>query len=462
MSARKTYGLQALLDYLKGKGSSQNRHELERELEADPFEREALEGLESIGADQAEQDLLALHDRLRKRLSRKRRISWYAAAASVASLLILGTLFLQIYDFSGSREEDLVEEMPHLVEPSQKAAPETLRDEAEVETPEKAEVAVPVPQESSTQESSLQERQAQTSTDMVVEEAEAQPVAVPLETAQPENAQPEAARAAAPPLQAAVAMEEAPLEAAQEAADDAAKDAPEDAPEDAPVERAKRKGRHSVQAVPVSTAEIGDPSIGLEEVSTRVSGKVISAEDMEPLPGVSLSVRGANTGGTVSDLEGNFTLEVGKEEEMTLVASFIGMESEEKEVRGGQEVEIVLEPSQMSLDEVVVVHTSSTAMQEQDSQDASAQPAEGYKAFRKYMEEHIRRPEAQGDQKEIVVLRFQVEPDGSLTHMEVLRSPGEDFSREAMRLLNEGPDWKAATGKMGPYPSTVRMRITFK
>jgi len=88
------------LQYLKGDLSNQERHSIERELEADPFEMEAMEGLKMLTTDQAEVDILTLHTRLRKRLRRKRKIAWYSAAASIASLLIIGTVFLRIYDLN--------------------------------------------------------------------------------------------------------------------------------------------------------------------------------------------------------------------------------------------------------------------------------------------------------------------------------------------------------------------------
>jgi ferric-dicitrate binding protein FerR (iron transport regulator) len=94
-----------LLKYLAGELSERERYELERQLEKDPFAREALEGLEAVGADKAREDLLSLHQSLRKRLGRRRRIAIYGMAAAIASLLIVGSLFLQLYDFHPSQEE---------------------------------------------------------------------------------------------------------------------------------------------------------------------------------------------------------------------------------------------------------------------------------------------------------------------------------------------------------------------
>ena len=88
------------LKYMKGDLTNQERHSFERNLEADPFEKEAMEGFGQLSPEQAEEDFLSLHARMRKRVARRRRIAVYSIAATVASLLIVGTVFLQIYNLS--------------------------------------------------------------------------------------------------------------------------------------------------------------------------------------------------------------------------------------------------------------------------------------------------------------------------------------------------------------------------
>ncbi len=126
------------LQYLKGEISSQDRHAFEKGLEADPFEQEAMEGLESLETGQTEQDILYLHMRLRKRLSRRRRVAFYSVAATVASLLIVGTVFLKIHDFNPSSDEKQVYPEEAFVSgtPSEAQAIPPAQKEAEAEEPE--------------------------------------------------------------------------------------------------------------------------------------------------------------------------------------------------------------------------------------------------------------------------------------------------------------------------------------
>ncbi len=85
--------------------------------------------------------------------------------------------------------------------------------------------------------------------------------------------------------------------------------------------------------------------------ATAVSGKVVSADNGEPIIGASVLVKGTSQG-TISDVDGNFTLNVPSDAN-TLVISYIGMETVEIEAVDGVVVELQL--STEALDEVMVV-----------------------------------------------------------------------------------------------------------
>ena len=92
-------------------------------------------------------------------------------------------------------------------------------------------------------------------------------------------------------------------------------------------------------------------SIGLATAQNlQVTGNVTSADDNEPVIGASIIVKGTATG-TVTDFDGNFTLEVPSNSKV-LVISYIGMKSQE--VKAGRNLRIVMEPDMQALDEVVV------------------------------------------------------------------------------------------------------------
>ncbi len=94
-------------------------------------------------------------------------------------------------------------------------------------------------------------------------------------------------------------------------------------------------------------------TLGFAQEAGMIKGTVISAEDAEPLPGVSVLVKGTNRG-TVTNIDGEFELEAASGE--TLTVSFIGFETTEIGVNPGQTVyEISMQASMGDLGEVVVM-----------------------------------------------------------------------------------------------------------
>ncbi|GJM29188.1 MAG: SusC/RagA family TonB-linked outer membrane protein [Cyclobacteriaceae bacterium] len=83
-----------------------------------------------------------------------------------------------------------------------------------------------------------------------------------------------------------------------------------------------------------------------------VTGKVTSAEDNSELPGVNVLVKGTTTG-TVTDINGNFSLEV--PEGTTLVFTYVGFSAAEVEVGDRNVINFALSPDLTLLDEIVVV-----------------------------------------------------------------------------------------------------------
>lgn len=84
----------------------------------------------------------------------------------------------------------------------------------------------------------------------------------------------------------------------------------------------------------------------------KVTGHVTSEEDGLPVVGASVLVKGA-TVGTVTDIDGNFTLNNVPGSAEVLVISFIGLETQEVEIK--PVVNVVLKSDSEVLDEVMVV-----------------------------------------------------------------------------------------------------------
>jgi TonB-linked SusC/RagA family outer membrane protein len=83
-----------------------------------------------------------------------------------------------------------------------------------------------------------------------------------------------------------------------------------------------------------------------------VTGTVTSKSDGEPLPGVSVTIKGTTTG-TETDFDGNYSIKI--EEGKVLVYSYLGFKTVEKTVGSDSTIDVVLEETNSVLDEIVVV-----------------------------------------------------------------------------------------------------------
>ena len=84
----------------------------------------------------------------------------------------------------------------------------------------------------------------------------------------------------------------------------------------------------------------------------QITGNVTSSDDGQPIPGVSVAVKGT-TAGTITNFDGDYTLNVPIDAE-TLVFSFVGMKSQEIQISGSI-INVKLLPDIIGVDEVLVV-----------------------------------------------------------------------------------------------------------
>jgi len=87
-----------------------------------------------------------------------------------------------------------------------------------------------------------------------------------------------------------------------------------------------------------------------------VRGIVSSAEDQQPLPGVSVVVKGT-TKGTVTDIDGNYTIDVQPND--ILVFTYVGFVPQEQNVNGRNTINVALQTDTYLMEEVIVMGYSS-------------------------------------------------------------------------------------------------------
>ncbi|MDR2036585.1 MAG: SusC/RagA family TonB-linked outer membrane protein [Bacteroidales bacterium] len=106
---------------------------------------------------------------------------------------------------------------------------------------------------------------------------------------------------------------------------------------------------------------IGILCLGISTVlaqTVSITGTVVSAEDGETLPGVSVLVKGT-TRGTTTSINGTYSIQA--TEDAVLVFSFVGMNSQEVPVGINRVINVSMEMASTSIDEVVVTALGMTS-----------------------------------------------------------------------------------------------------
>ena len=183
--------------------------------------------------------------------------------------------------------------------------------------------------------------------------------------------------------------------------------------------------------------------------SNIIQGKVTD-EKGEPIIGASVAYKGTNIG-TITNMNGEFSL-VKKEGKKQLTAQFIGYDPVEIPVDTSQTTLIAMNENKQTLNEVAVVgygtnknkkSTTVVTAKEQADKDMTPQPVIGKRKYQKYLKENLVRPtdEKCAQVKGKVVLTFLVNKEGRPFYIKVKESLCESSDKEAIRLIQEGPDW---------------------
>ncbi len=77
--------------------------------------------------------------------------------------------------------------------------------------------------------------------------------------------------------------------------------------------------------------------------------------------------------------------------------------------------------------------------------NSEAQFPGGVGAFTKFLTKYLKTPGELADgEKKVVLVRFMVDADGTISKTEVLQSDGEEYTKEVIRVLSKMPKWVPA------------------
>ena len=223
----------------------------------------------------------------------------------------------------------------------------------------------------------------------------------------------------------------------------------------------------------------------------KVSGTVLAADTKIPVMGASVIIRGT-TNGTLTDLDGKFTL-TGLKKDDVIQVSFVGFQTRSVIVKDESPLTILLDDAVQNLDEMVVVgmapnEDGTTAIKAQmkekngeksylegkmtstkkddmtvnqvdwQKKASNSEPHEkvifqvveempqfpgGMGEAMKFLAKNMKYPVA-AQQAKIegrVIVQFVVEKDGSVSDVKVMRGVSPELDAEAIRVVSMMPKW---------------------
>ncbi len=209
------------------------------------------------------------------------------------------------------------------------------------------------------------------------------------------------------------------------------------------------------------------------EKKIRVVGKVYDKEDNTPIVGASIIIEGT-TSGTISDLDGNFVIEMKEGEKLRF--SYINYATKIVPVPAGTEgLKVLLEKDGSAgkkdlIGEIVAVGYTPVAVEDDPSYQVFQVVEEmpefpgGMGECLKFLGKNIKYPvEAQqaGAQGKVIV-QFVVEKDGSIANPKVVRSIDPNLDGEAIRVISIMPKWKPGMQKGQPVRVKYTVPVTFR
>ncbi|MBL7870142.1 MAG: TonB family protein [Cyclobacteriaceae bacterium] len=443
--------------YHAGEMTPQEQHALEKKALSDPFLYEALEGADSITERDFTNDLKEIELKINSRTTERENNFGLAGAASksayvettlsenpklkiknkwmwplriAASLALLAAVYFSITPLIEKNNKQLTQQKPAKVEKNQ-AEENKISDSTAQGTDQLA-----LTHESKSEPDNKKESRSSKANDSQENKKDEQ------------ESKPAVANALSQKNDSDIEIEKI---ATREVADLIS-----ESPSVAVEEKRAESKKESSQA---SRSKAASGFISNQKI---IKGKVFSADDGIPLPGVNIVIKGTTTG-TVTDMQGNYQI-TSESSNPTLVYSFIGLQTEEVTVANQSELNVNLQTDVSQLSEVVVTGYSPVKSDlDREPIVKLAEPEGGRRAYDKYLKNSLQYPQQALDNKikGRVTIQFTVETDGSLSDFTIFRGLGYGCDEEVIRLIKDGPKWSPTTEDNVAVESEVRVRVKF-
>ena len=240
----------------------------------------------------------------------------------------------------------------------------------------------------------------------------------------------------------------------------------------------------------ISTAKVNDLTsiVKAEEVKSvenssdekfKLSGTVVEAEGKNvPVMGASVLIKGT-TMGTLTDMDGKFTLPVKKGD--VIQVSFVGYQTQSVVVKDESPLTILMRDDVQPMEEMVVVaqtpkeEVKYTKVEVEETEEPQEkvifQVVEEMPEFpggmgeaMKFLAKNIKYPVA-AQQAKIegrVIVQFVVERDGSISDIHTVRSVSPELDAEAIRVVSLMPKWNPGKQRGKAVAVKYTMPIMFR
>ncbi len=403
--------------YVSGQMTSAEMYALEKEMQDDPFLAEAVEGYMIMPTApvpmQELSGMLAAKNISATVVPIRRNRNWLAAAAAVLILLAVGVAW---YWLNPVADESLAKvDQKEKLEPKQAYEPISERGTEDIKS---------VPDET-------MERAAKAKGDQT--EKNSKPIVAPAPS-QPSSLSPASAE---------LAIEEAVEE------------------KSAANITSTQERKETLSKIPPAAKARQAP----QHIATYILGGTVTDSAHNPLPFVNIAVENANVN-TYSDAGGRFRIISGDSILNARVKS-VGYEEQTVALASRQTNKVQLKAATADLGALVTTgygtkkKTKNIQQQSQDDvvaeneEEPWAEPRDGWGYYDIYLQNNQRLMSFRGS---IVDLSFMITPTGYMYDFKVEHSNCPPCSREAVRLIKEGPAWKLYNTK-SPYRASVSLQF---
>jgi mRNA-degrading endonuclease toxin of MazEF toxin-antitoxin module len=410
--------------YRRGELSPAEMHRLEKKALSDPFLADALEGAESVNAENFSADVRDLREgRIASRKTKMARLSSWRIAASVAFILIsvgvLYTLLKRKEPVTLAKQESKILPLPvkknqrpdtSLITPATKSKTNLLS----LNRPPTALPSTPGDQKADSKSMNQAGQLQSVSRDILTDD---------------KNTKPDEGMAKEKNMSAGRAAE---LKA-----------------------EAAGPDKSLSSGAPLGIHKKIKPGVRI------IHGAVRSAGDQAAIKGVNITIKGT-TMGTLTDTRGNYQITL-EDSSRLLVYSFIGFRTSEVNVKDQSTMDVQLFADSTAYSEIAVTDYGLVKDDEPPGYPTLqlAEPSGGKKLFDQYLQNNKRHPSGAVQKKTggKVTLEFIIKNDGTLSDFTVIQGTGAGGNEEVIRLIKEGPKWLPNRQQNVPQDSKVRIQV---